>query len=235
MESAAPKMTRQQIAPDHEIIPGTLFVFYEDLRPGREGQRAPFLFRLREDARCAARDGARAAAVGAMAATSVAPGNAGCPTWKSGPIKATYDGQIIQWQNITSTNGPALDVNGHKGVIVKNSVIHHRGGPGVVINGPWFSMQDTIVVSDDHAWDNIDCINASNIWLRNVTVAEGAAGIEFEGCSHIERNSGQKPARTGVAERLSKQWSIRTIPKLTMGVTDEFLQLQRSKKFRSAR
>jgi hypothetical protein len=182
-----------RVVPDDEI-PGSLIVCYMDLRPGREGQRAPFLFRLKEDARTATRDGARAAAVSsAMAATSIVPVGAACPVWKSGPVKASYDGQVIQWQIITSTNGPAVDTAGHKGVVVSNSIIHHKGGPGVHIDGPYFTMVDTVITSDDRATQNIECSNTGEIWLNDITVIDGSTGIYFGKCCHFMLNRVRSP------------------------------------------
>src|ERR1700732_4114862 len=102
-----------------------------------------------------------------------------CQTYSSsGPIVVTTDNQIIENKVITSINGPAINTNGHSGVIIRNVDIHHNLGPGVYVNNSNLVSISGAHISFDgapstgpnpsDAYDNIYCEVSPNLNVTNV-------------------------------------------------------------------
>ena len=110
-----------------------------------------------------------------------------CALTESGPIKADAEGQVIELLHIVSTSGPAIDVDGHSGVVIKNVAVEHAGGPGIAANAaPDLTIQDVSVAytgapksganpSDEHV--NIALYGSAGVVIKRVRLSQGSSGI----------------------------------------------------------
>ncbi len=121
------------------------------------------------------------------------PAHADCPSYgTSGPITVTQNGQVIENLVITSTNGPAIQINGFSGVAIDNVVIHHNGGPGIALA----FAPNTVITNADIIFDgapsagadpstndnNIDCLKSDGLSVSNVRLTKGSSGIYLNQC-----------------------------------------------------
>ena len=113
--------------------------------------------------------------------------------FQSGPIVVSADNQTFESVVITSTNGVALDTNGHKGIGLLNAVVYHCGGQGYLVNsgaGNWAinvkvvdtcapaTGQDSNYITDR----DIDCENSADFIGYNLYVQDGSSGIIMHNC-----------------------------------------------------
>ncbi len=133
---------------------------------------------------------AASAGTGATAGSGGAPPS--CTLKASGAISVTQDGQIVENLRITSTTGPAIEVNGHSKVVIRNVEILHEGGPGID-----FSNSDDIVienVSIEHTGspasgenpnenlNNIQCYQSARPQVTKVRLSRGSSGVYLVQC-----------------------------------------------------
>ncbi|MER8766307.1 MULTISPECIES: hemolysin [unclassified Mesorhizobium] len=108
-------------------------------------------------------------------------------TYTTTPIQSQYDGQVIENLDIYVTNGDAVTIT-HDNVILRNCLIHHVDGDGVVVSGAnGVTIENTEVINADPPAgidpetspniNNINAENASNLTVHNTTVREGSTGI----------------------------------------------------------
>ncbi len=137
----------------------------------------------------------RVAGITAILASCIAPARADCPVYgTSGPITVTGNGQLIQNLIITSTNGPAITINGFSGAIINNVVIHHNGGQGIAVAfAPGTTITNADIIFDgappagaDPSTNdnNIDCLKSSRLTVTNVRLTRGSSGIYLNQCPH---------------------------------------------------
>ena len=120
-------------------------------------------------------------------ASSGSGGAPSCALTDSGPVQATADGQVFEKLRITSTSGPAVSIDGHSGVIIRDCEILHQGGAGIEFFGaPGLTIERTRVVhtgapsnganpSDELV--NIVGYGSPNIVVSNVRLERGSSGI----------------------------------------------------------
>jgi hypothetical protein len=137
----------------------------------------------------------RLTTITAILAACLTPAHASCPTYgTSGPIAVTRNSQHIENLVITSTNGPAIQINGFSGVAINNVVIHHNGGPGIALAfapGTTISNADIIFDGAPPAGanpstndNNIDCLKSDRLTVANVRLTRGSTGIYLNQCPH---------------------------------------------------
>ena len=116
-----------------------------------------------------------------------------CPVYGvSGPITVTRNGQRIENLVITSTSGPAIQINGFSGVTIDNVVIHHNGGEGITIAfAPSTTITNADIVFDgapptgpdpSSSDNNIDCLKSDGLTIANVRLTRGSSGIYLNQC-----------------------------------------------------
>jgi hypothetical protein len=106
-------------------------------------------------------------------------------------VTASADGQVIESLRITSTNGPAISVNGYTGVVIRNVEILHDGGPGIQIS----NAADIVInnVSVEHSAapatganaaerNNIQCLQSARLQVDSVRLTRGSTGIYLDRC-----------------------------------------------------
>ncbi len=134
-----------------------------------------------------------AAALQTCVLPTCANAHASCPTYGvSGPITVTQNNQIIENLVITSTDGPAIQINGHSGVHINNVVIHHNGGQGIALAfAPHTTITNADIVFDgappsgpDPSTNdnNIDCLKSDGLTVSNVRLTKGSSGIYLNQC-----------------------------------------------------
>jgi hypothetical protein len=116
-------------------------------------------------------------------ATVIAP----CKLQDSSPVTASQDGQVIEGLRIVATGMPAIRVNGHSKVTIRNVDIKHSGAPGIS-----FSNADDILienVSIEHtgappsgASPSADRVNivgtgSSRVHINGARLRRGSSGI----------------------------------------------------------
>jgi hypothetical protein len=135
-----------------------------------------------------------------------------CTLTDSGPVVVSADGQIVERLRITSTAGPAVRVQGHKNVVLRDLAIRHAGGPGIELD----TADDVRIenVSVDHTGApatgqnasanllNISCYNAQRPVVVNVRLTRGSSGIYLLQCpssqlSHVEGHDFRGPFPRG--------------------------------------
>ena len=111
----------------------------------------------------------------------------GAKLTKSGAVKSSYAGQVIENLDIWVDSGHGITVT-HDNVIIRNVRIHHKTGDGIHVNGTK-GVQITkaeIFNSDpptgtngetDTSINNIDLLNAQDTKISYVTLHDGATGI----------------------------------------------------------
>jgi hypothetical protein len=124
-------------------------------------------------------------------------GQASCTLTDSGPVTTGMDGQVIENLRIVSTSGPAIKVDGHAKVVIRNVQILHEGGPGIAITGG----SDDIVIEDvsiEHTGapdsgknpspelNNIQCYGSSHPTIRRARLSRGSSGVYLVECPSSE-------------------------------------------------
>jgi hypothetical protein len=110
-----------------------------------------------------------------------------CTLKDSGPVTASQDGQVIEGLRIVAMGIPAIRVNGHSKVTLRNLDIRHSGAPGIS-----FSSADDIVienVSVEHTGapasganpsaDRVNIVgsNSSRVRIKGARLRRGSSGI----------------------------------------------------------
>ncbi len=106
---------------------------------------------------------------------------------KSGPIKSSYAGQVIENLDVWADSGHGITVT-HDNVIIRNVRVHHKTGDGInLTNTKGVQIIKAEVVNSDPptgtngesntAINNIDLLNAQGTKISYVTVRDGASGI----------------------------------------------------------
>lgn len=110
----------------------------------------------------------------------------------SGPVKATVDNQVIEGLRITSTSGPAIDIDGHAGVTVRNVEILHAGGVGirvassddVTLDHVSVEYTDAPVMGANSSSDllNVSCYQSARLTVKGARLTRGSSGIYLQSC-----------------------------------------------------
>lgn len=106
-------------------------------------------------------------------------------------LKATYSGQVIEnlWVEASGT-GPAIDVSNFDGVVIRNVVVFHMNGPGILIaNAANVTIDNVRVINraapdrGPHAGErpdnrvNIVGLETDNLQIKNTYLEKGSSGI----------------------------------------------------------
>ena len=133
-----------------------------------------------------------ASQVGCRVRTPIARHSHSCTLVSSGPVVAKYDGQIIEDLRIIAKDVPAIRVEGHRGVTIRNVEIEHTGAPGI-----WFTHADDLSIENAeiiHAGAPASGSNANpelvniigeaseRVRVDHVTLRRGSAGIYLLQC-----------------------------------------------------
>lgn len=115
-----------------------------------------------------------------------------CSLQDSPPVRVTRDGQVIELLRIVSTNGPAIDVDGYSGVVIRNVEIRHAGGAGIrFANADGIHIEN---VSIEHTGapasgqnpssdlNNIDGYGSAAPVVTHVRLTRGSSGIYLNQC-----------------------------------------------------
>jgi hypothetical protein len=106
---------------------------------------------------------------------------------KTGPVKSSYAGQVIENLDVWADSGHGITVT-HDNVIIRNVRVHHKTGDGInVTNTKGVQITKAEVFNSDPptgtngesntAINNIDLLNAQGTKISYVTVRDGATGI----------------------------------------------------------
>jgi hypothetical protein len=121
-------------------------------------------------------------------ATMIVP----CTLQDSAPVTASQDGQVIEGLRIVVSGMPAIRVNGHSKVTIRNVDIRHSGAPGIS-----FSNSDDILienVSVEHTGappsgaspsaDRVDIVGtgSSRVHIHGARLRRGSSGIYLTAC-----------------------------------------------------
>jgi hypothetical protein len=115
-------------------------------------------------------------ATGGSGGTTPDAGQA-CTLAASGPIRAERDNQVIELLRVESTNGPAIEVDGHSGVVIRNVAIRHAGGPGI-------------------AFSNADDLRIENVSIE-YTAAPASGQNPSDEVNNISGHASARPTVTG--------------------------------------
>lgn len=121
------------------------------------------------------------------------PAHAGaCNYTPSGPVVATYDGQVFKHLNITANGTPAINTNGHYGVGVSGVIIHQYGAANAIVmrGGAYNYVTSTSIYKMDAPakgpnpgfYDGIHCFQSSNLFVQALKVKDVSTGVWLEGC-----------------------------------------------------
>jgi hypothetical protein len=106
---------------------------------------------------------------------------------KTGPVKSSYAGQVIENLDIWADNGHGITV-AHDNVIIRNVRIHHKTGDGINVTGKKGVQITNVEVfnsdppsgtngESDTSINNIELLNAQDTKISYVTLHDGATGI----------------------------------------------------------
>ena len=106
---------------------------------------------------------------------------------KTGPIKSSYAGQVIENLDVWADSGNGITVT-HDNVIIRNVRIHHKTGDGInVTNAKGVQITKAEIRNmdppsgingeSDTSINNIDLLNAHDTKISYVTLRDGATGI----------------------------------------------------------
>lgn len=136
--------------------------------------------------------GTSGASTGGSAGSGGAGGAPSCALTDSGPVKATADNQVIEGLRITSTSGPAIDIDGHNGVVVRNVEIFHSGGVGIHVANSDDVVLDHVsiehtgapVMGANSSADllNISCYQSARLTVTGARLTRGSSGIYLQSC-----------------------------------------------------
>ena len=107
----------------------------------------------------------------------------------STPITVTQDGEVIENIRIHAINEPAILVNNHSNVVIRNVEITHEGGRGISCTGAdglYIENVSITNVSSDSPLpseneSNIECEFSSGIIIKNARLTGGSSGIYLLG------------------------------------------------------
>ena len=102
----------------------------------------------------------------------------------SPPITVTVNGQIIENVRIVATNQPAITVQGHSNVIIRNVEIEHKGAHGIKCsNAPSLTITNVSIThtgtSSPNATsseNNINCEYSDGLTVDHVRLEGGSSG-----------------------------------------------------------
>jgi hypothetical protein len=120
-----------------------------------------------------------------------------CDLEESGPIVVSQDDQVIEYLHVISTDGPAIEVAGHTGVVIRNVRVEHAGGPGIEITG---GADDVRIenVSVEHTGApaegqnpsdqlvNIVCYGSARPTVVGARLTRGSSGVYLVECPDAE-------------------------------------------------
>lgn len=115
-----------------------------------------------------------------------------CTLTDSGPIVVKANSEVVENLRITSTNGPAVTVNGFVGVTIRNCEIHHRGGHGVTFsNADDIHIENVAIVHEgappsgqnpSSELDNISGYGSQRVRVDGARLTRGSSGIYLAEC-----------------------------------------------------
>jgi hypothetical protein len=116
-----------------------------------------------------------------------------CVLAESGPIVVTEDDQVIENLHIVSTRGPAITVEGHPGVTIRNVWIEHAGGPGIAIGAGSDDVHiENVAIEHTGApaqgenpsdgLNNIECYGSARPTITNARLVRGSSGAYLVEC-----------------------------------------------------
>lgn len=135
-----------------------------------------------------------------------------CTLEESGPIAATYDGQVIEGLRITSFSGPAILVDGFKDVIIRDVEIFHEYGMGIsFLNADRLRIENVNVVhtgapksgeNDNAHLVNIHGVGSDHVVIHRARLSKGSGGIyllnsDFAQLSFIQGHDFRGPSPRG--------------------------------------
>ena len=110
-----------------------------------------------------------------------------CDLTPSPPVTVAQDRQVVENLWITSTAGPAVVVQGHQGVVIRNCVIHHAGGPGIdFAAADNLRIEDVSIINDDaperganpsESLINIHGYQSTGVIIQRAKLERGSSGI----------------------------------------------------------
>ncbi|MCY0986489.1 hypothetical protein OV203_05130 [Nannocystis sp. ILAH1] len=120
-----------------------------------------------------------------------------CVLGESGPIVVEADDQVIENLHIVSTRGPAITVEGHAGVTIRNVWIEHAGGPGIAIGGGSDDIHiENVAIEHTGApaegqnpsdgLNNIECYGSARPVVTGARLVRGSSGIYLVECPDAE-------------------------------------------------
>jgi hypothetical protein len=112
----------------------------------------------------------------------------------SGPVTASFDGQVIE--SLRITGAPCVTVNGRAHVIVRNIECHHSGGVGIaVMGGAHGTRVENVNVIYDGAppsgpnpnWThyNILCQDSNDVTITYARLKRGSSGMWSGNCQRV--------------------------------------------------
>jgi hypothetical protein len=114
-----------------------------------------------------------------------------CQLQNSGPVSASYDGQIIENLRITANGVYAINVNGYNNVILRNLEVFHSGTHGIKVNNADDILIQNVLVENTGApasgphshpdQNNIQVDNSMRVRIDQVKLVRGSSGIYFYG------------------------------------------------------
>lgn len=116
-----------------------------------------------------------------------------CVLAESGPIVVDADDQVIENLHIVSTRGPAITIEGHPGVTIRNVWIEHAGGPGIAIGGGSDDVHiENVAIEHTGApaqgenpsdgLNNIECYGSARPTITHARLVRGSSGAYLVEC-----------------------------------------------------
>jgi hypothetical protein len=110
-----------------------------------------------------------------------------CTLAASGAIRVERDNQVVELLRIESTSGPAIQVDGHTGVVIRNVAIRHAGGPGIEFSNADDLRIENVSIEYTAApatgqnpssdLNNISGYSSARPTIINVRLTRGSSGI----------------------------------------------------------
>jgi len=114
-----------------------------------------------------------------------------CDLAPSGPIKITYDYQVVHGLSIRAYGStPGIDLQGHQGVVIYSSKILHGAGPGILVSGNSAGVYSVNITgaSTTRSGSNISCYGGYGLAVGNVRLTHGNKGIDLIYCDGAQMN-----------------------------------------------
>ena len=107
----------------------------------------------------------------------------------SSPITVTQNGQVIENVRIHAVNEPAILVNNHSNVVIRNVEITHQGARGISCTGADGLYIENVSITNVSSGSplssenesNIECEFSSGIIIKNARLTGGSSGIYLLG------------------------------------------------------